>query len=390
MGNKILFVTNNNALNKSFGAEQRSNLLLKAFLANGFKVDLVYIGPEKDSYCPQIEGVNIAYWNNGTIWGISKLSRYLRLLTYKMFPTSRKLSKIIDGLEQQNNYDYIACRYIQFASLAGLHKYVHKLILDIDDLPAQSFSTNIATKNNNVTFIKSIYRRMMYRSMKNETFSWIKNCKACLFPNKKQAEEYKGIYFPNIPIMSCNKLDYLLGNKNILFVGRMDYSPNYLGMDAFISNCWDIIIQSEPNTKLLIAGKGLKGEFKKSWGSHKNVEILGFVDNILDFYNQGNIVISPIMAGAGTNIKVIEALSLGKTCVLSRFSIKGFEDVIEEYTNCMIYNNYNDCINKIIILLQDQELCEKIGKRAYNSVANKYSQEFLNKSLNKIIKQDSN
>lgn len=383
MGRKILFVTNNNALNTSFGAEQRSNLLLKAFLANGFKVDLVYIGPEKDGYCPKIEGVNIAYWNNGTIWEISKFNKYLRLLTYKMFPTSRKLSRIIDGLEQQNKYDYIACRYLQFASLAGLYKYAHKLILDIDDLPHQLFLTNV--KTDNVSFIKSIYRRMMYKSMKNETLSWIRNCKASLLPNKKQAMEYKGTYFPNIPITSNNRTKFILDNKIILFIGRMDYSPNFLGIDDFVSNCWDSIIQSEPDAKLLIAGKGLIDEFKNSWESHKNVKILGFVDDIMDFYNQGNIVISPIMTGAGTNIKVIEALSLGKTCILSEFSVKGFEDVIEKDTNCMIYNNYNDCINKVIRLLHDQKLCEKIGRRAYNSVADKYSQEFLNKSIKKII-----
>lgn len=379
---RILFITNNNALNTSFGAEQRSYLLLKAFLANGFKVDLVYIGSMIDNYHPQIENVNIVYWNEGKAWRISKVDKYLRLATYKMFPKSRDLSKIIENLVKQNNYDYIACRYIQFASLAGLNKYADRLILDIDDLPSQSFLTNV----NKATFIKSIYRRLIYQSMKNETLRWIKKCKASLFPNQKQATEYNGIYFPNIPIISCRKMQFLSNNKNILFVGRMDYSPNCVGIDNFISNCWDAIIRIEPNAKLLIAGKGLDDKYKNKWKSYKNIEVLGFVNDILDFYDQGNIIISPITAGAGTNIKVVEALSLGKTCVLSQFSTKGFEDIIKENINCMVYCDYNDCVDKIIKLLQDQSLCESIGTSAFENVIGKYSQDILNKSLIKIFR----
>ena len=85
---KILFVANNNALNNSFGAEQRSNVLLHAFLANGFQVDLAYIGPKNNEVSPSIDGVNIVYWNKDNTWNCSKLSRYMRLLTVKMFPIS--------------------------------------------------------------------------------------------------------------------------------------------------------------------------------------------------------------------------------------------------------------------------------------------------------------
>lgn len=381
MEKKILFVTNNNALNNSFGAEQRSNVLLKAFLANGFEVDLVYIGALIDNYRPQIEGVNIVYWNEGNSWKISPISQYLRLLTYRMFPTSQNLAKIISHLEEQNHYEYIVCRYLQFASLAGLYKYADKLILDIDDLPSQSFLTHLSE----TSFLKTVYRKMMYKSMKNETKRWIKNSKASLFPNPKQADEYGGYYFPNIPAVNCNVPKFYSGNKNILFIGRLDFDPNYKGLNDFIVNCWNQIIHTEPKAKLLIAGKGLADNYKKSWETYHNIEILGFVDDVFDFYNKGNIVISPITVGAGTNIKVIEAISLGKACVLSQFSTKGFEDVINADTNCMVYHDYNECISKIIRLLRNEQLCADIGKKAFASSSNKYSQTVLNNKLSHII-----
>ena len=374
---KILFVANNNALNNSFGAEQRSNVLLHAFLANGFQVDLAYIGPKNNEVSPSIDGVNIVYWNKDNTWNCSKLSRYMRLLTVKMFPISSELARIIDHLEKINHYDYIVCRYIQFASLAGLYKYANKLILDVDDLPAQSFLTNLSK----TYFIKSLYRKLMYHSMNKETKRWIKKSKASLFPNKEQAREFSGVYFPNIPVVSSENPVFVNNIKNVLFIGRLDFSPNYEGMDAFIKNCWEIIVKDNPEVNLIIAGKGLSNEYKQSWLKYKNVKILGFVEDILDFYNQGNIVISPISAGAGTNIKVIEALSLGKVCVLSEFSTKGFNDVVDDGVNCLVYKDYQDCITKLNKLLANQGLCKEISQKAFMAAKGKYSQSGLNEVL---------
>lgn len=302
--NKVLFVTNNDALNNSFGAEQRSNVLLQAFLANGFHVDLAYIGPAIKEFSHSVDGVDIVYWNKCKKWKCSKVAHYKRLFAIKMFPVSCELEDIIDKLEQSNHYDYIACRYIQFASLAGLYKYAHKLILDVDDLPAQSFMTNLSK----TYFIKSLYRKLMYHSMNNETKRWIKKCKASLFPNEDQARMYGGVYFPNIPIVSSQYPIYIPNNKNVLFIGRLDFSPNYKGIDAFIKECWEKIIRNNPDAHLIIAGKGLSDEYKLSWLKYPNVKLLGFVEDIIDFYSQGNIVISPISAGAGTNINPLAEL----------------------------------------------------------------------------------
>lgn len=152
-------------------------------------------------------------------------------------------------------------------------------------------------------------------------------------------------------------------------------------MDAFIKNCWEIIVKDNPEVNLIIAGKGLSNEYKQSWLKYKNVKILGFVEDILDFYNQGNIVISPISAGAGTNIKVIEALSLGKVCVLSEFSTKGFNDVVDDGVNCLVYKDYQDCITKLNKLLANQGLCKEISQKAFMAAKGKYSQSGLNEVL---------
>lgn len=371
---KVLFISNNNALRTSYGAEQRGNVLLKALLQNDCHVDFAYIGPNIETDRPLIENVRIVYWNDGKKWRVTRMAAKLRKLTIKMFPASAPLADIVNGLEKRNNYDYIVCRYLQFASLAGLKRYAKKLILDIDDLPSQSFRTHLGP----ASFLKNIYHWLMYHAMERETRKWINKSYVNLFPNEEQARKYKGTYLPNIPVVSCSAPLVSRKTKNVLFIGRMDFDPNYCGMDSFILHCWDNIVENVPDAALLIAGKGLSDDYKHAWENHKNVKVLGFVDSILSFYQEGNVVIIPITTGAGTNIKVIEALSLGKACVMSKFSTKGFEDIVHDGENCKVYNSFEECQTELIRLLNSPETCKLYGNNAFHSTTEKYSQQAIN------------
>lgn len=378
---KVLFISDNNALRVSYGAEQRGNVILNALLQNDCYVDFAYIGPAIETFQPAIEKVRIVYWNDGKEWSITQMAAGLRLLTIKIFPVSSLLSKIIDEIVRNNNYDFIFCRYLQFASLAGLERYSKKLILDIDDVPAQTFRTRLGASS----FPKSIYHWLMYKGMERETRRWIKRCHVSLFPNEEQARNYGGTFLPNIPVVSCSAPLVSYKTNNILFIGRMDFAPNYCGMDAFIKYCWDRIVEIVPDAMLYIAGKGLCDDYKQLWESHKNVIILGYVDSLLSFYEEGNIVIVPITSGSGTNIKVIEALSLGKACVISKFSTRGFEDIIRDGENCKVYDSFEECQDELIKLLNSPEKCELYGNNAYYSVTEKYSQQAVNSIVKSFI-----
>ena len=102
---KVLFVTNVNPFTASFGAEQRSYVFLKSFIQNGCDVDVAYVGETKEAKpeCPL--GVNIAFWNDGHHWQFSRLKNYLRIATFKMYPSSYELESIIDGLIDALNYN---------------------------------------------------------------------------------------------------------------------------------------------------------------------------------------------------------------------------------------------------------------------------------------------
>src|SRR6202042_250596 len=56
---------------------------------------------------------------------------------------------------------------------------------------------------------------------------------------------------------------------------------------------------------------------------HDNVEVEGFVSDVRPAYERASVVIAPLQASAGTNIKILEAMAMGKAIVSTSAGING-------------------------------------------------------------------
>lgn len=367
MMKSILFVCHTNPFSVSFGAEQRTALLLNAFLQNNCKIDIVYVGREQIRSIPTNPNIRVRL-NGVTNYHPSFITKVKFKLCLIPFITCQRISEFIDKLDKQNNYDYIVCRYIDVAELAGLWKHRAKMLLDIDDLPHKAYKSIL-----HANMMSTKFRLYL---MKSATNKWIKYAKSCFLPDKKDALKYGVAYFPNIPMIHTDKVVHT--EQNVLFIGRLDWKPNREGLIHFIEICWTKIIEKCPNVKFFVAGKGLSENDYKLISSYKNIELLGFVSDIYDFYSKGNIIVAPIYSGAGTNIKVIEAMAMAKACVITPSATRGFEHILQHEKNAIIVNNDDEFIESVVKLINDAENVVSLSKNAMETIGTEYSQAFLN------------
>lgn len=105
-------------------------------------------------------------------------------------------------------------------------------------------------------------------------------------------------------------------SSDLLFVGS-DFPPNIEALE-FLST------KVMPYTKrnLIVIGKGLE-KYKIKFESN-NIEIIGFVPDVSEFYKKTNIVLAPIFSGAGMKVKIAEALNFGKIVIGTEFSFVGY------------------------------------------------------------------
>ncbi len=127
-----------------------------------------------------------------------------------------------------------------------------------------------------------------------------------------------------VKIQSAHSADFPK-HKEILFLGRLDWSPNRDGMIWFLENVWPEAAAKSPDLSLVIAGAG-NGEWVKSYlsrPSHPRIRFLGRVAELAPLYRETVASIVPIFLGSGTRVKAIEASSYSRPCISTAIGVEG-------------------------------------------------------------------
>ena len=108
----------------------------------------------------------------------------------------------------------------------------------------------------------------------------------------------------------------------LTFVGSMDYWPNVDGVCWF---CAEVLPLLRSCCKLpfhvLIAGP--RPDKRVQALASADVSVLGYVQALDDLYARTTVAIAPLRAGAGTRIKILEAMSYGCPSVSTSVGIEG-------------------------------------------------------------------
>lgn len=97
--------------------------------------------------------------------------------------------------------------------------------------------------------------------------------------------------------------------KQLLFVGNLAYLPNRHGLVRFLHTVWPALFRQGFRLNLV----GNRSERYRGPG----VTGYGFVRDILPYYRNAGIAVSPVLWGAGSQNKILEAMSFGRPVVVS-------------------------------------------------------------------------
>jgi glycosyltransferase involved in cell wall biosynthesis len=107
--------------------------------------------------------------------------------------------------------------------------------------------------------------------------------------------------------------------RRLLFIGSFAHRPNVMALEFFVR---DVLPRLENVTRHVIAGQ----RHQRFWDlQHPGVEVEGFVSDVRPAYQRAALVIAPLVASAGTNIKILEAMAMGKAIVSTEAGIHGLE-----------------------------------------------------------------
>ena len=167
----------------------------------------------------------------------------------------------------------------------------------------------------------------------------------------------------------------------LVFLGIMDYEPNILAVNYIIK---EIMPNLSEKYTLTILGPKVPDNLKKY--EDKRIKFLGYIDDIKSELSKYDIFICPIIAGAGTKNKIIQAGIAGLPIVSNMLGIEGLGEKYKE----VIYlaEDKKDFAKKIkeINVIPKKKIIHRLEKQV-NIIQENNSLERLKIELEDIIVQ---
>lgn len=226
-------------------------------------------------------------------------------------------------------YDLLVSRYLLAGCRSGAMEY-GPLLMDVDDVDTEYFRSRMESPGTG-----PVQRMLMRRHLRNVRRIVDKQLPRCqrlwlvsdedrALVRHDQVDILPNIPFAEQPIDPCPERP---DSRVILAIGSL-HPPNVHGVDYFVRAIWPAVHAAAPDATFEIGG-GMPPEVSKRWATVPGVKPLGFVDQVRPVYDRCAFAVAPIYWGAGTKIKVVEALAHGRACLATSHSMRGYEATLK-------------------------------------------------------------
>lgn len=147
----------------------------------------------------------------------------------------------------------------------------------------------------------------------------------------------------------------------VLYLGTYGYKPNRDAADRLVQQIWPLIRDRVPGARLLIAGKGSE-QLASFRSAPPDVTFTGYVEDLDALYAMSRVVACPIMVGAGTRLKLVEAASYGRPMVSTRVGAEGLD--FEADRELLLRDDDAGFAEACAMLLRDDVACVRLGSAA--------------------------
>lgn len=162
----------------------------------------------------------------------------------------------------------------------------------------------------------------------------------------------------------------------------MDYKPNIDAVVWFVENCWQTIIAHFPQAKFVIAGMNPVKEVELL-AQFKGIDVTGFVDDILPYYQTADIFVAPFRLARGVQNKVLQAFSCALPVISTPMGAEGINCVADK--SILLASTPSEFVEQVCRLVSDKELNKRIGAEALHLIQQDYSWEGQLAPLNNFL-----
>lgn len=375
---------------KTLSKKYRHNFTIVAFK---YKED-----PEEylKEYCDRIITINLPtprkkrliYYIINYIIGVFLQDISLKKRNILDYSFSWKMQRKIKELLKTEEFDIVFVDDPFMLSYA-LNINLPKILTEVGNTPQIHHEAYKIEKN----ILKKIYRLLLYFIAKNYERNY-EEFDMCIVVTKQQKDILES-HLPNLNISvipfgvntDSKSKDFEQNFPSLLFWGSLDSIFNQCAILSFYKETYPLIKEKIPNTKLYIVGRNPSKEILKL-AADKSVIVTGYVEDVRPYLAHASVITLPIH-GFGIKTRLLEAMAMGKPVAISSAGIRGIGVTPEK--DIILADDPKEFAERVVELLNDEELRNRIGANARKLMEEEYSwekmAEMLNEASQKVVNE---
>ena len=344
---RILFISTRSPYSGRYSGDVLRSQKIINLLEKNYNLDICCLSKEKVN----IKKTNLTVFNypNFFLKILFCLISFIRFrpIHFGLF-YSNEMNLFIQN--NANNYDYLFFYHIRSSQYLPKNFY-GKTIIEMGDLYSENyFQTYNYLKIYNP--LKYIYFLESLLTIKLEKKIFDIFDKIILFSKndvRKISNKFKNKIFQIDESVEkiIKKFSFSKKSSKILFIGNINYLPNFLACRDFIKNIFPKLKLQYPRIKFLVIGE-INEINKKLLSIDQSVEILGPKNNLSSYIKNSICGLANLKIASGVQGKVLTYMSFGLPVICSQRVAQNFG------SNVLTYKNETDLI-KIIISLKNNK-----------------------------------
>jgi glycosyltransferase involved in cell wall biosynthesis len=176
--------------------------------------------------------------------------------------------------------------------------------------------------------------------------------------------------------------------RRLLFIGSFAHLPNLLAVEFFLDQVWPLL----PDGRLHIIAGARHEYFLERYRDRvalnldrPGVELEGFVSDVRPAYERAAVVVAPLIASAGTNIKILEAMAMGKAIVSTPAGVNGLD--LSPGEDFVLTQNAAEMAQAIEKLLAEPQARERLGAAARSRVEREFGWDDIARRQSELYRE---
>lgn len=367
---KLLYIVPHDFVPAENGGQLRVKHILSA-LATQFDTTIVYFSEQEhnhlqvSSHFPDSEVIQISHSHRKYSF-LHKLSMRIALRTFTGLDISSiAFYELMQSKLRYKHFDLVMFEHLESLHFAGnlcIRYFPHAYrIINLHNIDHELWAAEYANFPHKPQLLK--YSKKALKAEKQ----LFKNVHIALVCSPDDAQKIK--------TLNSNKLKTLLipngtsipeihntdkRPNSLLFVGSLDYFPNIEGLRWFYTKVWPSLLQKIPSVTLRIVGRGNLENI--SFIQHPNIEKIGHVASVSEYYFSSRLSIVPLLDGSGTRLKIPEAMAHNVPVVATYKGAEG--NAYTHNENIIMAQTPAEFADGIIALLTSDTLYDTIKNNA--------------------------